>query len=259
MVDIHSHILFDIDDGAKDIAESISLIKEAINLGYTDIVCSSHYHLGFFENKNYDKNFKILENEIKKRGLQLKIHKGNELKLTEGIYEKLDKVYTINNSKYILLEFPNGILYKICRDVIKELIKLGYKPIIAHIERYSFIEIKEFIEVYNMGVIFQINIRSVNHLSKKVLYLLLNGYIKVVASDTHNSKYRNYDLKKYLVILEEKIGRKKFLELTEINPRKILNNEEIILKIKEESNEISKVSFFSGLFKFIWGKLFYRS
>ena len=64
MVDIHSHILFGVDDGAKDLKESLELLKQAEKVGYTDIVCSSHYYIGKFENKNYDENFSILNEAI---------------------------------------------------------------------------------------------------------------------------------------------------------------------------------------------------
>ena len=61
MVDIHSHILFGVDDGAKDIEESMELLKQAVSVGYTDIVCSSHYYIGLYENSNYLTNFNLLK------------------------------------------------------------------------------------------------------------------------------------------------------------------------------------------------------
>ena len=61
MVDIHSHILFGVDDGAKDIGESIELLKQAVSVGYTDIVCSSHYYIGLYENRNYLTHFNLLQ------------------------------------------------------------------------------------------------------------------------------------------------------------------------------------------------------
>lgn len=81
MVDIHSHILFGIDDGPIEIEESIDMIRQAVSVGYTDIVCSSHYLIGRFENLNYDKNFEILKNRILEEKIPLNIHKGNEFAL----------------------------------------------------------------------------------------------------------------------------------------------------------------------------------
>ncbi|MFR1675540.1 MAG: CpsB/CapC family capsule biosynthesis tyrosine phosphatase, partial [Fusobacterium sp.] len=81
MVDIHSHILFGVDDGAKDIEESIELLKQAVSVGYTDIVCSSHYYIGLYENRNYLTHFNLLQDEIKRLNIPINIYLGNEFNL----------------------------------------------------------------------------------------------------------------------------------------------------------------------------------
>ena len=98
IIDIHSHILFGVDDGAKNIEESITLLRQAEKLGITDIVCSSHYYMGRYENKEYNKNFEILKNEIKKQGIKIKLYKGNEVALFGDVLSKVENVNTINLS-----------------------------------------------------------------------------------------------------------------------------------------------------------------
>lgn len=259
IIDIHSHILFGVDDGAKNIEESITLLRQAEKLGITDIVCSSHYYMGRYENKDYNKNFEILKDEINKQGIKIKIYKGNEIALFGNVFSRLGEVNTINNSKYVLVELKRGLIFSLYKKFLQKLIDLGYKPVLAHIERYPFIKFREFIELYNMGVIFQMNIKTVKSLTPKMKHFLTEGYVKIIASDVHNTEVRNYELSSYFDKLKKLIGEDRLKELTYENPKKILNNEEIILEIKGENDEVTKINSSSSLFKSIWNKLFGRA
>lgn len=260
MIDIHSHILFGVDDGAKNIEESITLLRQAEKLGITDIVCSSHYYMGRYENKEYNKNFENLKDEINKQGIKIKIYKGNEIALFGNVFSRLGKINTINNSKYVLVELKRGLIFSLYKEFLQKLIDLGYKPILAHIERYPFIKLREFKELYNMGVIFQMNIKTVEILTPKTEYFLTEGYVKIIASDVHNIEVRNYELSSYFDKLKKLIGEDRLKELTYENPKKILNNEDIILvEIEGANDEVTKINSSSGLFKSIWNKLFGRA
>ena len=260
IIDIHSHILFGVDDGAKNIEESITLLRQAEKLGITDIVCSSHYYMGRYENKEYNKNFEILKDEINKQGIKIKIYKGNEIALFGNVFSRLGEVNTINNSKYVLVELKRGLIFSLYKEFLQKLIDLGYKPILAHIERYPFIKLREFKELYNMGVIFQMNIKTVEILTPKTEYFLTEGYVKIIASDVHNIEVRNYELSSYFDKLKKLIGEDRLKELTYKNPKKILNNEDIILvEIEGANDEVTKINSSSGLFKSIWNKLFGRA
>lgn len=259
MIDIHSHILFNVDDGAKNIEESITLLRQAEKIGITDIVCSSHFYIERYENKDYNENFKILKKEIEKQGIKINIYKGNEIALLGDIFSRLEDINTVNNSKYILVELKRGLIFLLYKKFLQRFIELGYRPILAHVERYPFIKVEEFKELYNIGVIFQMNVKTVKRLTPKMKYLLIEGYVKIIATDVHNIEFRNYELGNYFDELKKIIGEEKFKELIYENQRKILNNEEIILEIKEENNEVKKINFFSSLFKSIWSKLFSRA
>ena len=120
MVDIHSHLLYGIDDGPEKIEESIELLKQAIEVGYNKIVCSSHYYIGMFENKDYDKNFNQLQAKIREEGLDIEIYKGNEIALLSIDYsDYAAKVNRINNGKYILIELKSEIIYSVCKKFFK--------------------------------------------------------------------------------------------------------------------------------------------
>ena len=258
MVDIHSHILFGVDDGAENLEESLALLRQAEKTGYTDIVCSSHYYIGRFQNKNYDENFEILEKEIQKEKINIKIYKGNEFAIDEHYFFHSKNIYCLNQGKYFLVELRSNLLYSVCRDFFKELLKREIVPVFAHVERYGNIKVSELKELYEMGVILQMNIRAVANYNPKVKYLLDNRYIGVLATDTHKIGRRDYNISENLKDIEKNIGTEYFKILTEINPKKIINNEKIDICLKGERDDEKKIRTCS-IFITLWNKLFRRS
>ena len=255
MVDIHSHILFGVDDGAKDIEESIELLKQAVSIGYTDIVCSSHYYIGLYENNNYLTNFNLLKDEIKRLNIPINIYLGNEFNLDSEYFSHKDKINRINNGKYFLVEIKSNIIYSICKDFFQMLLEKGIIPIFAHVERYNQIRVEELIELSQMGVILQMNLGSAVGELPKAKYLLENRYIDIIATDTHKYGKRDYNLKKKLDKLKSIVGAEYFQLLTEINPKKVINNENIF-KLKGEENEFKKSDGISSIFSNLYSKLF---
>lgn len=256
MIDIHSHILFSVDDGARSLEESIEHIEKAISLGYTGIVCTAHYKVSEFENEKYEEKFNILKGEVFKRKLPITLYKGNELDIREGVLKALDKVYTINGSKYILVEFSRPLIYEAYIKIINILIAKGYIPILAHIERYPYIKFREFIQLYEKKVIFQMNLSTVKNMSKKIKFLLENEYIQVIGTDAHRVENRNYDVSCYLEELKRIVGERRYIELTKENPRKIVMNENINFETGRERNENEKILSFNGTFHNMFRKLF---
>ncbi|MFR8990189.1 MAG: tyrosine-protein phosphatase [Fusobacterium sp.] len=257
MVDIHSHILFGVDDGAKDIEESIELLKQAVSVGYTDIVCSSHYYIGLYENKDYLTNFNLLQNEIKRLEIPINIYLGNEFNLDSEYFSHKNRINKINNSRYFLVEIKSNIIYSICKDFFQMLLEKGVTPIFAHVERYNQIRVEELIELSQMGVVLQMNLGSAVGELPKAKYLLENRYIDVIATDTHKYGKRDYNIKEKLDKLKSIIGDEYFQLLTEINPKKVINNENI-LKLKGEKNEFKKSDGISSIFNSLWSKFWSR-
>ena len=255
MVDIHSHILYGVDDGAKDIDESIKLLRQAESVGYTDIVCSSHYYIGRFENKNYIENFHNLQEKIKELGIKVNIYLGNEFALDSDYFEHSKNINKINNGKYLLVELKDYVPYSSCKKFFKKLLQDGIVPILAHIERYHHLEREDFINFKKQGVILQMNLNSATHPRSKVKPLLEQRYIDVVATDSHRYGTRDYDVEEKLKTLEEKLGKEYFNLVTEINPRKIINSEDIEKNIGE-GNEFKKNNGDGSFFSRLWNKLF---
>lgn len=254
MVDIHSHILFGVDDGAKDIEESIELLKQAVSVGYTDIVCSSHYYIGLYENSNYLTNFNFLQKEINRLNIPINIYLGNEFNLDSEYFYHKDKINKINNGKYFLVEIKSNIIYSICKDFFQMLLEKGVTPIFAHVERYNQIRVEELIELSQMGVVLQMNLGSAVGELSKAKYLLENRYIDIIATDTHKYGKRDYNIKEKLDKLKSIVGDEYFQLLTETNPKRVINNENIF-KLKGEENEFKKSDGISSIFSKLWNKL----
>lgn len=238
MIDIHCHILPAIDDGSENMAESMELIVSAKRLGYRKICCTSHYRVGRYENKDYNKVLELLRYQLKKNEIDIELLEGNELFLDlDGLNAlKEKKVKTLNKTNYLLVEAIPGMTLVALMNFLKKIIELGYRPVLAHIERYPFIDIKTLCELKKIGVVIQVNLKSLRN--KKEIYEWIDlNLIDVLASDVHNQRYRNYDLEDVIIEIDSKFGKKIRERLLMGNPEKIINNEDI-----EESIDEKKIS-----------------
>lgn len=253
MIDLHCHILPEVDDGSKSIEESIELIISSQKLGCKTICCTSHYRAGRYENKKYNEMMEKLRKQLKVRNIDMKLLEGNELFLdSEGITAlKEKKVKTLNKTDYLLVEAIPGMTKIALKKALEKIIVMGYKPILAHVERYPFIDSKILYEFKKTGVTIQVNLKSLRH--KKEIYRWIKlDLVDILASDVHDKKYRNYELKDILVEIDDKLGKKTRERLLIGNPEKIINNEGIGETIDEKKNydiDIDDDNFFKCFFK----------
>lgn len=235
-IDIHNHILYGIDDGSKSLEESIEILKQYKEMGFKDIVLTPHY----IENSNYTTNNKEKQNLLKTLKNKIKginLYLGNEVFINNNLEELLNQqeISTINNSRYLLIEFPMNQKLKTITNTIYELKIKGIIPIIAHPERYEYVKkditiVDEWIEE---GALLQANYGSIvgvyGRKTKKTLKKLLKkNKISILATDIHypNSEiYKNIEKSKKKI--KRIIGEEKLTELTITNPKKIIQNKEI--------------------------------
>lgn len=233
MIDIHSHLLYEVDDGAKTIDESIDIIKNLYNNGVTDIILTPHYIEYSSYNSNKKSNLIKLENlkqELKKNNININLHLGNEIYINNNILSLLknNEICSLNDSKYLLIELPMSGKYDNYIEIFKELIENGYKVILAHPERYSTFkkDINLVYELKNIGVFMQCNIESILKIYGKDAYktikkLAKNKLIDFIASDIHHKKNYEY-INKAITKL------KKYYSDSEIN-NLLVNNQKDIL------------------------------
>ncbi len=237
MYDIHTHLLFDVDDGVTTLDESIKQLKKAYNAGYKGIVLTPHYIKDSNYNISYQKNkqkFQKLKKQLKENNIDLELFLGNEVFANKNIIELLNnkEVSTINNSKYILVEFSRIIDFSRILSFSDLIIKNNLIPIIAHPERYECIQedYKRIYELKKMGIIIQINSLSIlgkygKKVKKTVKNILKTNQVDVVANDVHSRDV-------YKLVKKVKRRIKKYTEididlLFNINPKKIINNESV--------------------------------
>lgn len=194
-VDIHSHILPGIDDGAKNTEESIDLIKKMKDLGFSKIYGTPHSYPGLYNNtaESIKGSFEKLTKEIPDN---INIDYASEYMLEKSIIEKArnNKLLTIRDN-YVLIEMsfisePAGLY-----EIIYEIKVNGYKPILAHPERYLFFNnFKKYFELKKRGCLFQANLLSSTDyygigVRKNLDKLLEHQLIDFSGSDIHNIRH----------------------------------------------------------------------
>lgn len=240
MIEIHSHLLPNIDDGVKSMEESLAILKKLEYLGYEKVIITPHYIDGTSYNvKNIDKYnlFTKLKEEAKKNNINLDLFLGNEIFLDENILNNLKngECCTINSSKYVLIEIPRNDNINNLNELIFQLKNKGLVPILAHPERYMIVKenpnvLDDFIE---RGLLLQINFESIsgkygNSSKKLVKYILKNNLASFIGGDIHHENsifFNNFKKNKKKII--KIIGEQKFKELIYTNPLKVINKEDI--------------------------------
>lgn len=237
MIDIHNHILVDVDDGSKNINETIELLKQAKCEGITDIVATPH-HLHTRYSNNIE-NVKIKLNELKKNAfikeLGIRLYAGQEIRITDQIIDdiKNNKIEGINGSRYLLLEFPSNEVPHYSNQLFYELQTMGYIPIIAHPERNKAIvqNMDILFELVNGGALSQITTSSLlgefgSKVRKQSLKMIDNNLAHFIASDAHNVSNRPFIMKQ---LFKERKLKTYYEELERYieNGKAVLENERI--------------------------------
>lgn len=234
MIDFHSHILPQIDDGSSGMEETINMLKEAKEVGFTKIISTSHYLEDYYDSDEEERK-KLIE-MVRQNVDDIELYLANEIYISNNMIDliKEKKASTINGTKYILFELPMNAKTISAKETIYRLIESGYVPIIAHPERYSYVQDRpEYVEeLIEMGALFQSNYGSIIGLygskAKKTLKILLKrDLIHFFGSDVHKEKHIYTYMPKILKKLRKIISEEKLEELSELNAQKVLNNEDL--------------------------------
>ena len=200
MIDIHSHLIYGVDDGSKDIETSIDILDNLSKNGVTDIILTPHYITDTnYVSSKMDNIKKLIElkTEVKKQGININLYIGNEIYIDPNILEliKENKMCTLNNTEYILVELPMSGNYQDYQEIFENLIRIGFKVILAHPERYAAFQkdLNRINEMVNMGVLLQCNIDSIlgyygKSAKKTIKYILKNKLVSFVGTDIHSKK-----------------------------------------------------------------------
>ena len=198
MTDTHSHILFNIDDGSNNIEESIAILKEMAEVGFKHVILTPHYIEGTeysAPNEEKDIRFALLEKRIKEENLDITIHLGNEIFLHNNLIASIEgaKCYGLNKSNYLLVELPFHNQIRGLIDILYEFKVKGYTPIIAHPERYTYLQDNPDLvdKLKEEGTLFQCNYSSILGYYRKdaerlIKYMLKKHYVDYLGTDIHH-------------------------------------------------------------------------
>lgn len=233
MIDIHCHLLYGVDDGAKTIEESSAMLKEAKRQGITGIILTPHYRHGMFAypNERIEEHYAMLQPYADELGIALAL--GTEYHVNSRMVEALEsgRCRTLAGTRYVLAEFSYEAEYSYIYQMTQELIFHGFIPIIAHIERCRNLtaEIDTADNLRTLGAWIQMNAdavlgldgMAVKHYCKKMLKA---GYVDVIASDSHGITKRACHMDKCQAFLEKKYGKEYAQKLLYDNPYRIWEN-----------------------------------
>lgn len=237
MIDIHTHIIPNIDDGSKSVEETFKLINEAKEAGFTDIILTPHYITNYYETPGAEVKFwtESLQKIVDEKNLGVKLHSGMEIYISEELSELVRNgtVITLANSKYVLIEFPMNTIMRNVDEMLFIMRNMGYKVIIAHPERYKCIQenIEYAMQLVEEGCMLQSNYGSIVDMygkeAKKTLKKLLKmNLVSFLGTDTHKEETIYKVIPKILKKLKKVISEEKLYEITTENPRKILDNQD---------------------------------
>ncbi len=235
MIDIHNHIIYGVDDGSRNIDESLRMIDLYKEAGFNKIIATSHYDRS---------RYMVDSNEIRKK---VEIYPGHEVQVEPGIIKKIKsgEILTLNDSRYVLCELSFVNKPNFLKDLFYNIQLEGYIPIIAHAERYPYVEkdiswLEEFIK---SGALIQINYSSIKSHYETTKSLLERNMVHIIGTDAHQSEWRSPDIRSYKDEILEIVTEDKFETLATINPAKVINDQFIssgydkIIKPKEKKKK----------------------
>ena len=233
LVDIHSHIIYDVDDGAKTIDDSIKTIELLDKLNIRKVICTPHICHGSSEHI-----IKIKDNYLKLKGIakqkNIDLYLGTEILLTSETTNLLLKkrLRSLEGKKYVLVEFKRNEDMEEDKAIslLEDIIDIGYKPILAHPELYNnYRNIKFLNKLKERGILLQLDASSIlrsktpSKIYKFSKKLLKERMIDIVASDNHSNEKRNYNTyKKAYDVINKKFGDEYTELLFSINPNEVL-------------------------------------
>lgn len=217
-IDMHSHILPHLDDGAKDMDETLQMLQIACQEGITHIIATPHYKSGRFpaDTERIRKTIHKVQLAAAEQEIPVQLYAGNEIYYHSELEEKFHagSLNTMNGTEYVLIEFSPIDRYLYIRNAMEDILGMGYTPILAHVERYQCMceDITNVEELKSMGCLIQVNASSITgdagwKIKRFTHKLLKRGLIDYIGTDAHNTHGRKPAMKKCAAILYKKCER----------------------------------------------------
>ena len=232
-IDMHSHILPGMDDGSRSMGQTLRMLETAVSEGITTMIATPHNMPGKGCPPGSVVRRKVdeLRRTVEQEGIPLEILAGTEYYYREEVLDILDSedAVTLGNSDCVLVEFEPLAERNYIRNALRNILGLGYRPVIAHVERYAKLmeDISLLTDMRKNGILVQVNAMSVTgdngrQAKKDVRNLLKKGLVDFVATDAHSDGRRGPYMEKCAEVLYRKCG-------TEYADRLLFGNAEAFL------------------------------
>lgn len=234
MIDLHSHILPELDDGAQSLRASLAMARMAVESGVSIMVATPH--CAEDRSEEVYAAWQLLRSALQEARIPLELCLGMEIFGTEQTLRLLQagRMFTLNGSRYPLVEFSFDSDGREETRILTELLRAGYQPLVAHPERYRYIQRDpELVNLWKrMGCAFQINRGSLQGrfgaAARQVgMVLVERGFASVVASDAHSPRVRTPWMRDVWELLEREISPVAARCLLQDNPKRIVRNEQL--------------------------------
>ena len=231
IIDIHAHILPGVDDGARDLKESIALAVSAASQGIRAVIATPHFSRRG-DPDEYRQLLKSVQTEIWKSCPDFQLYLGQELYYHEDLGDRLlsGQALTLADSSYILVEFDPAAPFSRMSRGIRNLCGLGYIPVLAHAERYGCLRESGMLErLREMGALFQVNYESLTGrwYDRDVFWCrkqIREHRIHFLSTDMHQMDHRPPEIKRALDWLDKNVDAEYKKSLTEGKARRILED-----------------------------------
>jgi len=221
--ELHSHLIPGIDDGVKTLEESIEVLRGFSEMGYKKVITTPHIQGDFFKNGSHNilPGLELVRQRLLEEKIDIEIHAAAEYLIDDLLEEKIDnkQLLTFGNN-HVLVELPFNEEPRNIKNVLFNLRVNGYKPVLAHPERYTymFMQKDKYEELFQSGILFQVNIFSLvgyysPQVQKAAEYLIEKKMVSMVGSDTHGARH--------LSVLNEALHSKNYQNICNL---KLLNN-----------------------------------
>lgn len=232
---MHCHLVPGVDDGSKSVSESIEILKMEYRDGIRTVITTPHFRLGMFETgrDRVRGQFELLKEAVSADpGLDgLELFLGCEFHYNTDIAASLrsDPAYVYPDGWHVLLEFSSMHSERTIREGTYEVLADGFKPVLAHVERYPAAAKPQVIsELRKMGAEIQVNADAVIGLDgrgpkKFTGKLLADGLVDYIGSDAHNTHDRQPHLGKCAAFIEKKFGSAALKQLMHDNPSRLIH------------------------------------
>ena len=232
MIDLHSHILPELDDGSQSLEESLAMARMAVQSGVTVMVATPHC-MDDRAQQVYAA-WRLLREALRDTEIPLKLYLGMEIFGTADTVRLLraGRLFPLNGSQYPLIEFSFRSTGEEETEILHQVLQAGYRPLVAHPERYSYVrENPALVNLWTkMGCLLQVNRGSLlgrfgPGAQRMAAELVERGFVTAVATDAHSLRVRTPWMKDIQTLLSQEYSPQLARKLLLQNPQHILRNE----------------------------------